>query len=302
MRRAVVERAFVVPALDAVARGISGQFWVERFVKAQKHALVHRREFLEQCAFFSSVADAREAADAPSRSAPDLEAGEVKLAVRRIHRAVERRKREVAREGHDRRLRFGEAIAHQNAEDLGPVVAEVDHFFIERPHFRIAQPHLRHAAGIHGMRYPRHGIGDGLRILLLRLDGGEMAVELVTLDDVERRRGHIVSLLIARGDEAGFRMHTDKRLSQAVTEHLIGFSIRRDANDRAIVLAQRRALLPALADDERAIRRELHRVRKLTRLSGLRKTVAEHFINIGLAAAGRVAQFPDAVAIEDENV
>jgi hypothetical protein len=65
------------------------------------------------------------------------------------------------------------------------------------------------------------------------------------------------------------------------------------------VLADRRRFLAALGDHELAARGEAHGAREFAIVGGLRKRVREELVDVGLAVAVRVAQAPDAVAVED---
>jgi hypothetical protein len=50
------------------------------------------------------------------------------------------------------------------------------------------------------MRDPGKRFSDGRRIFFDRLEGRQEAVEISVFDDEQRGGGHIVALLIARGD------------------------------------------------------------------------------------------------------
>ena len=108
-----------------------------------------------------------------------------------------------------------------------------------------------------------------------------------------------MTLLIARRDEAGADVDADLRLAEAVAEDRGGASVGGDLEDTAVVLADRRCFLPALGDDELAARRQPQRARELAVVGGLREGVREELVDVGLAVAVRVAQAPDAVAVED---
>jgi hypothetical protein len=69
--------------------------------------------------------------------------------------------------------------------------------------------------------------------------------------------------------------------------------------EHAVVRRQWSSLPAALGDDEFAARREAHGARELAVVGGLREGVREELVDVSLAVAVRVAQAPDAVAIED---
>src|SRR4051794_11412886 len=110
------------------------------------------------------------------------------------------------------------------------------------------------------MRNPRERIGDGLRILLVWLDGGEVAVELMVLNNLDRRGRHIIAFLVTGHHKPRLGMHARERLAQSPTDDVEFLPVCGDTDHGAVVFAEVGALLPALADDERAIWRELHRV------------------------------------------
>ena len=64
----------------------------------------------------------------------------------------------------------------------------------------------------------------------------------------------------------------------------------------------RRRLLAALGDDELAAGREPQGAGELAHVGGLREGVGEQLVDVGLAVAVRVAQTPDAVAVEDVDL
>ena len=66
----------------------------------------------------------------------------------------------------------------------------------------------------------------------------------------------------------------------------------------AVVLADRRRFLSAFRDDELAVRRGADGAGKLAHVGGLRERVGEELVHVRFAVAIRVAQPPDAVAIE----
>ena len=301
MRRAVLLGAQVVPAFGAVVRGIGGQLGIELGVELQQDALVHRRHFSDEHAGFPGVSDAGEATDLRRRGAPDLKPDHVELSVRRIYFGVEWAKFEVAGEAHDGGLRTLEARVHDHAEEFGPVVADVDHFAKDRAHALIAGPGLCGAAGVHRMWNPRERLGDGLGILLWVSDGRQVPVEPVVADDVDRRRGNVVPLLVAGRHKSGRGVHADEGLAQAVGYDFEGLAIGCHTNHRTVVLPARRAFLATLGNVERTVRAEFHRVRKLPRLRRLREEVAEHLIAVALTVAVRVHKLPDAIAVEDEG-
>ena len=111
-----------------------------------------------------------------------------------------------------------------------------------------------------------------------------------------------MALLVARGDEAGADVHADVRLPEPVAEHGRAAAVGRDAQHAAVVLADRRRLLSAFRDDELAAGREPERAGELAHVGGLCERVGEQLVHVGLAVAVRVAQPPDAVAVEDVNL
>ena len=136
--------ALVTPGGERVVGGISGLSRIERHVEAEQHALVHRHDFTRQQAVSTRVAHAAESGERVEGIAPadDLETCEVKLAVRRIYRAVQRGEIKRARDAHHAGLRPGAAIIHEHAQQLRFVEANLHHRVVERPHLRIEKPHL----------------------------------------------------------------------------------------------------------------------------------------------------------------
>ena len=102
------------------------------------------------------------------------------------------------------------------------------------------------------------------------------------------RRGDVISLLIAGGDQARLRMHANERHAQAPSQYRPLTPVRRDADHGAILLAGGRTLLAALGDDERAVGRQSDPGRELARLSGLRKRIREQLVSVRFAVPVRV--------------
>ena len=128
----------------------------------------------------------------------------------------------------------------------------------QRSHPRITQPDLRRTRGVDRMRDPGERIGDRRGIFFLRLKARQEAVILMVVNIVQRRRRNIMPLLVAGRHHPGFGVDADKRLPQAPAEDGARFAVRRNAQHGAVVLPECRRLLPALGDDEGAIRREFH--------------------------------------------
>src|SRR6185503_18674498 len=126
--------------------------------------------------------------------------------------------------------------------------------------------------------------------------------ELVIVNNVQRCGGNVMALLIAGGNESGFRAHRREWLAQSPAPHARGFSIRRNAQHGAVVNAGSRTLLPALGDEECAIGCDAQTRGELARLGGLRESVGEQFVRVALTITVRIAQSPNAVAIENEQV
>src|SRR5262249_10254364 len=152
------------------------------------------------------------------------------------------------------------------------------------------------------MRDPRERISDRRRIDLFGQEQADEAIELMVADDVQRRRGNVISLLIARGDQARVGMDANKRHAQAPSQHRDFAPVWRDAQHRAVVLARGRTLLAAFGNDERAVWSQPYPGRELARLSGLRESVREQLVRVRFAVPVRVPQSPEAVSVEDKQV
>src|SRR5690606_13170362 len=109
----------------------------------------------------------------------------------------------------------------------------------------------------------------------------EEAVEMIAADDVQRRRGNVLPLLVAGGNHAGADVDADVGLTETVAEDGGVSSIGGYAQDAAIVFAERRVLLAAFRDHELAVRREADLRGELAVVGGLGEGVREEFVDVG---------------------
>ena len=115
--------------------------------------------------------------------------------------------------------------------------------------------------------------------------------------------GNVVALLIARDDQAGLRIHADVRLPEAIAEHRR--AVRPSAEMRStlpLCLPIVVASCPPFAITNSPFGAEADRARELAHVGGLRERVGKQLVAVRLAVAVRVAEPPDAVAIEDVNL
>src|SRR4051812_25493226 len=172
---------------------------------------------------------------------------------------------------------------------------------IERAHARIGQPHLAGSGGVDRVWNPGERVRNGTGVLLLREQLTDEAIKLVVANDVQRCGRDVMALLIAGRHKAGLRMNSEKWLAQAVCN--LGYlrAIRRDAEHGAVLFSGGGALLAALGEKKRTIRRKLHSIGVFSRLGSLGEIVAEEFVAICFAISIDVAQTPDAISIEDKD-
>ena len=275
--RAILVRALIIPGLDRITRGVARARRVERDIEAQQHALIHGYDFARKRHGRAGEANPAHSRERVVHVAPTdhLKTREVKLAVGRIHCAVQRREIKGPRHADDGGLKPRGPLVEAHDEKLGAIKTDVDQRVVERAEFRIEQPDLRKRRGVYRMRQPRQRLGDRRRIFFFGQEIGEEAVELAVAHEVQRRRGDVLALLVARGDETGAKIHADVGLPKTVAEHGRAASIRGDAQDAAVVFAERRRLLAALGDHKLTVRREPERRGEFAQIGRLREGVGK---------------------------
>ena len=200
LRRAVVVGALVVPACQRVVVGIGRRLRDRarrRIAAARPCPSATTSRGTGECR--AGVAHAAQAGEPRRRRPPaeNLEPGEIQLAVGGIHRAVQRRKIERARDADHRRLRLRSARSSSTRNSSGLLKPMCTSASFERPHACAEQPDLRHRRRVGRVRNPRQRLGDGRRIDFARQLVAEEAVELPVAHDVQRRARNVVALLIA---------------------------------------------------------------------------------------------------------
>ena len=155
----------------------------------------------------------------PSSPSENLKPGDVKLTVGRIHGAVQRWKIEGPGDADDGRLRLFSAVVEHHTKKFWIIEADVDERVTERPESRPEQPDLRHCGRIGRVWYPGQRLRDASRIHFARFLVAEKSIELGVADDVERRAGNVVALLIAGGNETGADVDADVRLPESVSQN-----------------------------------------------------------------------------------
>ena len=91
-------------------------------------------------------------------------------------------------------------------------------------------------------------------------------------------------------------------LTEAIAEQGGRMPVGRDAEDAAVVLADGRRFLATFADDELAFRGEADRAGEFAHVGGLGEGVREELMDVGFTVAVRIAESPDAIAVEDEDL
>ena len=97
-------------------------------------------------------------------------------------------------------------------------------------------------------------------------------------------------------------MDGDIRLAEAIAEAGRSKAVGGKTQDAPVVLADGRRFLTALGDDEFTFRSEAEGAGEFTHVGRLREGVGEEVMDVGLAVAVRIAEAPDAVAVEDEDL
>ena len=166
------------------------------------------------------MADAFDTGEGRECVAPagDLEAGDVELSIGGIDGAVEGRRSEIASDADDAGLRAGAAMVPEDAEQIRLIEADLHHLVVERAHLGVEEPDLGKGGGVDRMGNPGERLGDGRRVFLPGQLIAQETVKLVVFNDMNRRAGDVLSLLVAGGDETRARIDGEIGLAEAMAE------------------------------------------------------------------------------------
>ena len=109
-------------------------------------------------------------------------------------------------------------------------------------------------------------------------------------------------MLVTGDDETRARMDRQVGLAEAIAEQGGRLPVGGDAEDAAVVFTDGRRFLATFADDELAFRGEADRAGEFAHVGGLGEGVREELMDVGFTVAVRIAESPDAIAVEDVNL